>query len=120
MKKVYCDFSQDEFEQLESRAKELGYSVKGLVEYAAMLYVDMPRSIPTNVTVIQNTIDNFIQTFIGDSFICSTPFGTDWAKMTTSAKRTAAAILSKKEKAGAIVKLPSTSKHHEVTRYKKP
>ena len=117
--KVYCDFTQDEFKQLESKANELGYSVKGLVEYAAMLYVDMPRSIQTNVTEIQDTIDDFIATFTGDSFICSTPFATEWVKMTTSAKRTAAAILRKKEKAGVIEKLPSISKHHEISRYKK-
>lgn len=115
--KVTCNFNLLEYGEVEQKAKELGFTVSGFVEYAALLLTDIPRTTQTNVIYLQNTIDNYIQNFKGGTFICSTPFDKEWSTFTTSAKRTVAAILKKKEQAGIIKKVPATSKHHSITHY---
>ena len=119
MKKVYCAFDDKEYIKLTTEAEKLGFSVSKLVEYAAMIYVDMPRKDVTSLAEIQSKIYSFLQSFVGDSFICATPFGTEWSQMSTSAKRTAAAQFKRLEKEGVIEKIQSESKHHEASRYKK-
>ena len=119
MKKVYCSFENEEYERLTEEAQKLGLSISKLVEYAAMLYVDMPRKDDISLADIQMKIESFLAEFTGESFICATPFGSEWAQMTTSAKRTAAAQMKKKEEAGEIKKIEPSTRHHTVSRYKK-
>ena len=119
-KNVYCKFSESEFFCLNSQAVELGFgSVSKLVEYAATLYVDMPRKELTDSKYIERKIRTFVDNFEGKTFICSAPFGTEWATMSTSAKRTAAAQLKKMERENIVEVEECSSKHHQAKKYRK-
>lgn len=118
MKRVFCSLTDNEYTAVEKKAKELGMSIPKLVEYAAALYVDMPRTRTPNLYDIQKRIKDYLSGDDVDTFICSTPFE-DWAEMTTSAKRTAAAQIKKLVDDGEIEKVDPTSKSHKATVYKK-
>lgn len=118
VKKVFCSFSDEEYAVVEKKATGLGMSIPKFVEYATTLFVDMPRTETPNLAEIQSAIDKFIEDFDGETFICSTPFD-NWAQMTTSAKRTAAAQMKKLVDDGTIEKADPASKSHKATVYKK-
>lgn len=118
MNRVFCSFTDDEYIAVEKKAKEFGMSIPKLVEYATALYVDMPRTQTPNLQNIQKKINDYLSGDDVDTFICSTPFE-DWAEMTTSAKRTAAAQIKKLIDDGEIEKVDPTSKSHKATVYRK-
>ena len=119
MKKVCIAFSEDEYSFIHSKANLLGFSIPKLIEYAATLYVGVPRTETANIAEIQKKIIGFIKDFEGESFFCATPFQEDWSKMTTSAKRTAAAQMKKLVDEGLIVKINPNDKSHKASIYKK-
>ena len=43
MSRVFCGFSDTEYEKIHNKAKELGMSIPKLVEYATTIYVNSPR-----------------------------------------------------------------------------
>ena len=118
MKRVFCSFTDDEYTEVEKKAKELGMSISKLVEYATALYVDMPRTQTPNIHNIQKKIYDYLSRDDVDTFICSTPFD-DWAEMTTSAKRTAAAQMRKLVDDGVIEKVNPNSKSHKPIVYRR-
>lgn len=117
-KKVFCNFDEKEYAAIEKKASEIGMSIAKTVEYAATLYVDMKRTSSPKVSEIRKTIESFLDDFNGKSFICSTPFK-DWAKMTTSAKRTAASVMKSLLDEGRIEKVDPVNKSHKPTVYRK-
>ncbi|MFR6396029.1 MAG: hypothetical protein ACLUR5_01670 [Eubacterium ventriosum] len=118
MNRVFCGFSDTEYEKIQNKAKELGMSIPKLVEYATTIYVDLPRKQVTNLQNIQDIIQNFIAQEDVDEFICSDPFD-NWENMTMSEKRTAAAQIRKLVDIGVIAKVDSKTKSHRATIYKK-
>lgn len=118
MNRVFCGFSDTEYEKIQNKAKELGMSIPKLVEYATTIYVDLPRKQVTNLQNIQDIIQNFIAQEDVDEFICSDPFD-NWRNMTMSEKRTAAAQIRKLVDIGVIAKVDSKTKSHRATIYKK-
>ena len=119
MHRAFCSFNDDEYKALEAKAKELGMSRSKLIEYATTIFLDMPRSETPNVNEIRKKIEKYLKKAKNETFICSTPFGTEWARMTTSAKRTAASQMKLLVEKGVIEKVQSTSKAHQATVYKK-
>lgn len=119
MHRAFCSFNDDECKALEAKAKELGMSTSKLIEYATTIFLDMPRSETPNVNEIRKKIEKYLKKAKDETFICSTPFGTEWARMTTSAKRTAASQMKLLVEKGVIEKIQSTSKAHQATVYKK-
>lgn len=117
-KKVFCNFDEEEYAAIEEMARKIGMSIPKTVEHAATLYVDMKRTSSPKISEIRKTIESFLVDFNGDSFICSTPFE-DWAKMTTSAKRTAASVMKSLLDEGRIVKVDPGNKSHKATVYRK-
>ena len=118
MNRVFCGFSDTEYEKIQNKAKELGMSIPKLVEYATTIYVDLPRKQVTNLQNIQDIIQNFIAQVDLDEFICSDTFD-NWENMTMSEKRTAAAQIRKLVDIGVIAKVDSKTKSHRATIYKK-
>lgn len=118
MNRVFCGFSDTEYEKIQNKAKELGMSIPKLVEYATTIYVDLPRKQVTNLQNIQDIIRNFIAQEDVNEFICSDPFD-NWGNMTISEKRTAAAQIRKLVDTGVIAKVKSKTKSHRATVYKK-
>ena len=119
MNRAFCSFNDDEYKALEAQAQELGMSTSKLIEYATTIFLDMPRSETPNVNEIRKKIEKYLKKAKDETFICSTPFGTEWARMTTSAKRTAASQMKLLVEKGVIEKVQSTSKAHQATVYKK-
>ena len=89
MHRAFCSFNDDEYEALEAKAKKL-----------------------SSQPILSQKVKD-------ETFICSTPFGSEWARMTTSAKRTAASQMKLLVDEGKIEKIQSTSKAHQATVYKK-
>ena len=118
MNRVFCGFSDTEYEKIQNKAKELGMSIPKLVEYATTIYVDLPRKQVTNLQNIQDIIQNFTAQEDVNEFICSAPFD-NWGNMTISEKRTAAAQIRKLVDTGVIAKVKSKTKSHLATVYKK-
>ena len=119
MHRVFCGFSDEEYVILEKKAREIGMSTSKLIEYAATLFLEIPRTETPNVKEIQEKIREYLDKITDETFICAAPFGTEWARMTTSAKRTAASQMKKLVNEGVIEKLPHSSKAHQVSVYKK-
>lgn len=120
MHRAFCSFNDSEYEALEKRAHALGMSTSKLIEYAVLIYLDLPRTEMPNLSEIQARIESYLSNLNdGDSFICSSPFGSDWAKMTTSAKRTAASQIRLLVDKGLLEKIPPATKSHQATIYKK-
>lgn len=119
MHRAFCSFNDDEFKALETKAKKLGMSKSKLIEYATTLFLDMPRTETPNVKDIRKKIEKYLEKTKDETFICSTPFGTEWAKMTTSAKRTAASQMKMLVDEGVIEKVHFTTKAHQASVYKK-
>lgn len=119
MHRAFCSFNDDEYKALEAKAKKLGMSTSKLIEYATTLFLDMPRTETPNVKEIRKKIEKYLEKVKDETFICSTPFGPEWARMTTSAKRTAASQMKILVDEGIIEKVQSTSKAHQATVYKK-
>lgn len=117
MHRAFCSFNDDEYKALE--AKKLGMSTSKLIEYDTTLFLDMPRTETPNVKEIRKKIEKYLEKAKDKTFICSTPFGTEWARMTTLAKRTAASQMKMFVDEGIIEKVQSTSKAHQATVYKK-
>lgn len=115
MHRAFCSFNDDEYEALEAKAKKLGMSTSKLIEYATTLFLDMPRTETPNVKEIRKKIEKYLEKVKDETFICSTPFGPEWAKMTTSAKRTAASQMKMLVDEGKIEKIQSTSKAHQAS-----
>ncbi len=86
MHRAFCSFNDDEYKALEAKAKKLGMSTSKLIEYATTLFLDMPRTETPNVKEIRKKIEKYLEKVKDETFICSTPFGPEWARMTTSAK----------------------------------
>lgn len=118
MNRVFCGFSDAEYEKIQNKAKELGMSIPKLVEYATTIYVNSPRKQVTNLQNIQERIQNFIVQENVNEFICSDPFD-NWEYMTMSEKRTAAAQIRKLVDTGVIEKVNPDTKSHRATVYKK-
>ena len=68
---------------------------------------------------IRKKIEKYLEKVKDETFICSTPFGSEWSRMTTSAKRTATSQMKILVDEGKIEKVQSTSKAHQATVYKK-
>lgn len=117
--RVFASFNDEEFSLIKQRATEQGLSISKLVEYAVTLYIDMPRTATTSLSEIKSKISDYLSRDDVETFICSTPFAENWAKMTLSDKRTAAAQIRKLVDDGVIEKVDPKSKSHRATVYRK-
>ena len=119
MHRAFCSFNDDEYKAIEAKAKELGMRTSKLIEYATTLFLDMPRTDTPNVEDIRKKIEKYLEKAKDETFICATPFGTEWTRMTISAKRTAASQMKILVDEGVIEKVHFVTKAHQATVYKK-
>lgn len=71
MKRVYAQFTDEQFNIIEKEAKEAGMSIAKFVSYNTLLNMDLPV-VPQELQKLYNEVDNYISTLhMGDTFICS-------------------------------------------------
>ena len=93
MKRIYSNYSDEDYGLIESMAKELGFSLSSFQHYCVMLYADS-RGNTTSTSNLKSEMLRNLDNFNGDTFIVSALLDDVWPSLTRSVKMTLAKQLA--------------------------
>ncbi len=94
MKRIYSNYSEEDFEMVSKLSSELGFSLSSFQHYCVMLYADSRgNSTPTN-NLIAEMLSNLQKIEVGKPFIVSALLPDVWPSLTRNLKMTLAKQLA--------------------------
>lgn len=94
MKRIYSNYSNEDFTMIYDLAKELGFSLSAFQHYCVMLYADRKGiSTPSN-GLLSQLFNNMQKIEVGETFIVSALLPDVWPTLTRSVKMTLAKQLA--------------------------
>lgn len=94
MRRIYSNYSDEEFEMITDMAKEQGFSLSSFQHYCVMLYADSRGNTSSTDNLISEMFKEMQKVNIGATFIVSALLPEVWLTLTRSVKMTLAKQLS--------------------------
>lgn len=96
MRRIYSNYSDEDFDLLTDMASELGFSLSSFQHYCVMLYADRRGNTTSTSNLISEMLKNMQKVNIGDTFIVSALLPDTWPSLTRNVKMTLAKKLANK------------------------
>jgi translation elongation factor EF-1beta len=94
MKRIYSNYSDEDYELIKSMTKELGFSLSSFQHYCVMLYADSRGNTTLSSNLISEMVRNLDKINTGDTFIVSALLPDVWPSLTRNVKMTLAKQLA--------------------------
>lgn len=90
MKRIYSNYSDEEYELIEQKAKELGFTVSAYQKYILMLDIGKSTDDVNLVKLKEKMIDHFKKMEVRSTFIVSSLLPVEWYTLGRNDKMTLA------------------------------
>lgn len=94
MKRIYSNYSDEDYELIENMAKELGFSLSSFQHYCVMLHADRRENTTSSSNLISEMIINLDKICPEETFIVSALLPDIWPSLTRNVKMTLAKQLA--------------------------
>lgn len=94
MRRIYSNYSDEDFDMLTDMASELGFSLSSFQHYCVMLYADSRGNTTPTSNLKSEMLENMQKVNIGDTFIVSALLPDKWPSLTRNVKMTLAKQLA--------------------------
>jgi hypothetical protein len=95
MRRIYSNYSDEDFDMLTDMAGELGFSLSSFQHYCVMLYADRRGNTSSTSNLISEMLKNLQEVKVGGTFIVSALLPPDtWSSLTRNVKMTLAKQLA--------------------------
>lgn len=94
MKRIYSNYSEDDFNMVSKLASELGFSLSTFQHYCVMLYADSRGNTTVTTSLLSEMLSNMQKVEIGKTFIVSALLPDIWPTLTRNVKMTLAKQLA--------------------------
>lgn len=94
MRRIYSNYSEDDFVMINQMASELGFSLSSFQHYCVMLYADSRGNTTVTNSLLTEMISNMQNIEVGKTFIVSALLPDKWPTLTRNVKMTLAKQLA--------------------------
>lgn len=94
MKRIYSNYSEDDFNLVSHLASELGFSLSSFQHYCVMLYADSRGNTTVTNGLLSELLSNMQKIEVGKTFIVSALLPDIWPTLTRNVKMTLAKQLA--------------------------
>ena len=94
MKRIYSNYSEDDFKMVGTLASELGFSLSSFQHYCVMLYADSRGNTNTTSVLLSEMLSNMKKIAVGETFNVSALLPDKWPTLTRNVKMTLAKQLA--------------------------
>lgn len=94
MRRIYSNYSEDDFIMVRGLASELGFSLSSFQHYCVMLYADSRGNTTFTANLLSELLANMQNYKVGETFIVSALLPEKWPTLTRNVKMTLAKQLA--------------------------
>lgn len=86
MKRIYSNYSDDDYKMIEGMAEELGFSLSAFQQYCVMLYAGGKGESTPSSELLNEMLENMEKITVGQTFIVSALLPEKWPKLKRNTK----------------------------------
>ena len=86
MKRIYSNYSDDDYKMIEDMSEELGFSLSAFQQYCVMLYAGKKGESTPSSELLNEMLGNMEKIPAGQSFIVSALLSEKWPKLERNTK----------------------------------
>ena len=94
MKRIYSNYSDEDFNMITKLSTELGFSLSSFQHYCVMLYADRRGNTTVTSSLLSELLSNMQKIDVGETFIVSALLPEKWPTLTRNVKMTLAKQLA--------------------------
>lgn len=113
MKRIYSNYTDEDYRLLTDLARELGFSLSAFQHYCVMLYADDRGNTDSSAALVSRMLKNLENTQVGSTFIVSALLPEVWPSLTRNMKMVLA-----KQLALYVRKNPERFAPHKISKGK--
>lgn len=118
MKRIYSNYSEDDYKMIEGLAKKLGFSLSAFQQYCVMLYAGEKGESTFSSDLLNEMLANMKKISVGQTFIVSALLPDKWPKLERNTKMFLAKQLALHIRKNSNFEIHKVSKG-QVTVYKR-